>query len=191
MQIPSDNVPFNELPDMKAAEITAAGKEALVSKRFDMVRINYANPDMVRGALTQFHHCPLHSHSFLSSCPLLILLHVKNDHHSHVVEPVHLIMVVARASSFVECPVFGCVSTSDDVGRLGWKTCFELITPDIQWSSISTSLPASEFLSSTSLPSLYCCLVQAANSRPIYTIQMGRAAAMISGHLLCKTLRPP
>jgi Metalloenzyme superfamily len=48
LQIPSDNVPFNELPDMKAAEITAAGKEALVSKKFDMVRINYANPDMVR-----------------------------------------------------------------------------------------------------------------------------------------------
>jgi 2,3-bisphosphoglycerate-independent phosphoglycerate mutase len=47
VEIPSDNVPFNELPDMKAAEITAAGKEALVSKRFDMVRINYANPDMV------------------------------------------------------------------------------------------------------------------------------------------------
>lgn len=36
---------------MKAAEITAAGKEALVSKRFDMVRINYANPDMVRAEL--------------------------------------------------------------------------------------------------------------------------------------------
>jgi 2,3-bisphosphoglycerate-independent phosphoglycerate mutase len=48
-------VPFNELPDMKAAEITAAGKEALVSKRFDMVRINYANPDMVRA-----HHKPFH-----------------------------------------------------------------------------------------------------------------------------------
>lgn len=48
MQIPSDNVPFNELPDMKAAEITAAGKEALLSKKFDMIRINYANPDMVR-----------------------------------------------------------------------------------------------------------------------------------------------
>lgn len=48
LQIPSDNVPFNELPDMKAAEITAAGKEALMSKKFDMVRINYANPDMVR-----------------------------------------------------------------------------------------------------------------------------------------------
>lgn len=46
-QIPSDNCPFNELPDMKAAEITEAGKEALRSQKFDMVRMNYANPDMV------------------------------------------------------------------------------------------------------------------------------------------------
>ena len=32
---------------MKAYEITEAGKEALLSKKFDMVRMNYANPDMV------------------------------------------------------------------------------------------------------------------------------------------------
>ncbi len=32
---------------MKAAEITAAGHEALRSGKFDMIRINYANPDMV------------------------------------------------------------------------------------------------------------------------------------------------
>ena len=48
MQIPSDDCPFNEAPDMKAFEITEAGKEALLSKRFQMVRVNYANPDMVR-----------------------------------------------------------------------------------------------------------------------------------------------
>jgi len=47
VEIPSDNCPFNELPDMKAAEITAAGHEALRSGKFGMVRINYANPDMV------------------------------------------------------------------------------------------------------------------------------------------------
>ena len=41
-------MPFNELPDMKAAEITEAGKEALLSGRYKMVRVNYANPDMVR-----------------------------------------------------------------------------------------------------------------------------------------------
>lgn len=47
VEIPSDQVPFNELPDMKAREICEAGKEALRSGRFDTVRINFANPDMV------------------------------------------------------------------------------------------------------------------------------------------------
>jgi bisphosphoglycerate-independent phosphoglycerate mutase (AlkP superfamily) len=37
-------VPFNEAPDMKAREITEAGKAALQSGRFQMVRVNYANP---------------------------------------------------------------------------------------------------------------------------------------------------
>ena len=46
VEIPSDNVPFNEKPDMKAREITEAGKEALQSGRFQMVRVNYANPGM-------------------------------------------------------------------------------------------------------------------------------------------------
>ena len=32
---------------MKAREITAAGKEALKSGKYDVVRVNYANPDMV------------------------------------------------------------------------------------------------------------------------------------------------
>jgi 2,3-bisphosphoglycerate-independent phosphoglycerate mutase len=40
-------VPFNTTPAMKAPEITAAGIEALRSKRYDVVRVNYANPDMV------------------------------------------------------------------------------------------------------------------------------------------------
>lgn len=48
VEIPSDAVPFNEAPDMKAREITEAGKEALLSKKYKVVRINYANPDMVR-----------------------------------------------------------------------------------------------------------------------------------------------
>jgi 2,3-bisphosphoglycerate-independent phosphoglycerate mutase len=47
VEIPSDNVPFNEAPLMKAREITAAGKEALKSGKYDVVRVNYANPDMV------------------------------------------------------------------------------------------------------------------------------------------------
>ena len=47
VEIPSDLVPFNEAPEMKAREICEAGKEALRSGRFDQVRINFANPDMV------------------------------------------------------------------------------------------------------------------------------------------------
>jgi bisphosphoglycerate-independent phosphoglycerate mutase (AlkP superfamily) len=47
MQIESDKVVFNEKPEMKAREITDAGIEALKSGKFDMVRVNYANPDMV------------------------------------------------------------------------------------------------------------------------------------------------
>ena len=41
VEIPSDNVPFNELPAMKAREICEAGKEALRSGKFDLVRINF------------------------------------------------------------------------------------------------------------------------------------------------------
>jgi 2,3-bisphosphoglycerate-independent phosphoglycerate mutase len=40
-------VVFNTKPDMKAREITEAGKEALRCGKYKMVRINYANPDMV------------------------------------------------------------------------------------------------------------------------------------------------
>lgn len=47
VEIPSDLVPFNEIPEMKAREICEAGKEAMYSKKYDMVRINFANPDMV------------------------------------------------------------------------------------------------------------------------------------------------
>lgn len=47
MQIESDKVIFNEKPEMKAREITEAAKEALISGKFDMVRVNFANPDMV------------------------------------------------------------------------------------------------------------------------------------------------
>jgi bisphosphoglycerate-independent phosphoglycerate mutase (AlkP superfamily) len=38
VQIPSDKVPFNQLPEMKAKEITEAGKEALRSGKYKMVR---------------------------------------------------------------------------------------------------------------------------------------------------------
>ncbi|KAI8104129.1 hypothetical protein M9434_002392 [Picochlorum sp. BPE23] len=59
LEIPSDTVPFNEKPDMKAREIAAAGKEALRSGKFDQVRLNFANPDMVghTGDLQATIHC--------------------------------------------------------------------------------------------------------------------------------------
>jgi 2,3-bisphosphoglycerate-independent phosphoglycerate mutase len=47
LEIPSDNCPFNEKPDMKAREITEAGIAALRSGKYQMVRLNFANPDMV------------------------------------------------------------------------------------------------------------------------------------------------
>ena len=47
LQVPSDKIQFNQKPEMKAKEITAAGIEALKSGKYKMIRINYANPDMV------------------------------------------------------------------------------------------------------------------------------------------------
>lgn len=48
-------VPFNEAPDMKAREITEAGKEALRSGRFKMVRVNFANPGTLMATHFHFH----------------------------------------------------------------------------------------------------------------------------------------
>ncbi|MEO0367307.1 MAG: 2,3-bisphosphoglycerate-independent phosphoglycerate mutase [Pseudomonadota bacterium] len=47
LEIPSDNVEFNEAPAMKAHEITAATIDFIESGKFDFGRINYANGDMV------------------------------------------------------------------------------------------------------------------------------------------------
>ena len=46
-EVPSDCCPFNEAPKMKAAEVAAAAREALLSGKYDYVRINIANGDMV------------------------------------------------------------------------------------------------------------------------------------------------
>jgi 2,3-bisphosphoglycerate-independent phosphoglycerate mutase len=46
-EIPSDKVQFNERPWMKAAEITDAVIEAINSAKYDFIRLNYANGDMV------------------------------------------------------------------------------------------------------------------------------------------------
>jgi len=47
VEIPSDNVPFDEAPAMKAQEITDATIELLRSGNFRYGRVNYANGDMV------------------------------------------------------------------------------------------------------------------------------------------------
>ena len=47
IEIPSDNVPFDEAPAMKAQEITHATIELLRSGNFRYGRVNYANGDMV------------------------------------------------------------------------------------------------------------------------------------------------
>ena len=47
IEIPSDRIPFELRPWMKAAEITDTVVEAIESKRFDLIRLNYPNGDMV------------------------------------------------------------------------------------------------------------------------------------------------
>ena len=47
VEIPSDRVPFEQRPFMKAAEITDASIEAVHGGAFKFIRINYPNGDMV------------------------------------------------------------------------------------------------------------------------------------------------
>lgn len=47
VEVPSDNVSFDERPWMKAAEISDAATAAIRSGEYDFVRLNYANGDMV------------------------------------------------------------------------------------------------------------------------------------------------
>jgi len=47
VEIPSDKVVFDEKPKMKAKEVTDAAIDALKSGKYDCVRINYPNGDMV------------------------------------------------------------------------------------------------------------------------------------------------
>jgi 2,3-bisphosphoglycerate-independent phosphoglycerate mutase len=47
IEIPSDIVPFEQRPWMKAAEITDRVVEAIESGNYDFIRLNYANGDMV------------------------------------------------------------------------------------------------------------------------------------------------
>ena len=47
VEVPSDNVPFDQRPWMKAAEVTDKLVEAIESKEYDFLRVNYPNGDMV------------------------------------------------------------------------------------------------------------------------------------------------
>jgi len=47
LEISSDQIPFNEKPQMKSTEITNAVIEALASKKYDFIRCNFPNGDMV------------------------------------------------------------------------------------------------------------------------------------------------
>jgi 2,3-bisphosphoglycerate-independent phosphoglycerate mutase len=47
LEIPSDKLEFNQRPWMQAAQITDAVIEALNSNKFDFIRLNYPNGDMV------------------------------------------------------------------------------------------------------------------------------------------------
>ncbi|MCE5335734.1 MAG: 2,3-bisphosphoglycerate-independent phosphoglycerate mutase [Desulfobacteraceae bacterium] len=47
VEVPSDRVPFEQRPWMKAAEITDKTVEAILSGNFDLIRLNYPNGDMV------------------------------------------------------------------------------------------------------------------------------------------------
>jgi len=47
MEIPSDKVSFDERPWMKSAEVTDAVIEAMESGKYDFIRCNYPNGDMV------------------------------------------------------------------------------------------------------------------------------------------------
>ena len=47
VEIPSDQIPFDQAPAMKAREIAAATVTALRSGRFRFLRVNFANGDMV------------------------------------------------------------------------------------------------------------------------------------------------
>ena len=47
LEIPSDVIPFEQAPAMKCREVTAAMVEAMESKKFQFLRCNYPNGDMV------------------------------------------------------------------------------------------------------------------------------------------------
>lgn len=65
-EIPSDIIPFDQAPEMKAKEITDALVSALESKKYNFVRVNYANGDMV--GHTGNYAATVRGLEFLDSC---------------------------------------------------------------------------------------------------------------------------
>ncbi|HNE10481.1 MAG TPA: alkaline phosphatase family protein, partial [Leptospiraceae bacterium] len=65
-EIPSDVIPFDQAPEMKAKEITDALIKALESKKYNFVRVNYANGDMV--GHTGNYSATVRGLEFLDSC---------------------------------------------------------------------------------------------------------------------------
>lgn len=59
VEIPSDVCPFEEKPKMKSVEITDAMVEAMASGKYDFLRCNYPNGDMVghTGSYERRRHC--------------------------------------------------------------------------------------------------------------------------------------
>lgn len=47
IEVPSDNISFDQKPWMKCGEITDIVVEAILSKKYDHIRLNYPNGDMV------------------------------------------------------------------------------------------------------------------------------------------------
>ena len=95
---------------MKAFEITEAGKEALLSKRFQMVRVNYANPDMVRAWYCR----PIRpSHTRMS-------LRLQQPLRSVIVRPVSQVMSVVQVghTGDLKAVVRACTTVDRHLGDL-------------------------------------------------------------------------
>ncbi|MBK9498885.1 MAG: 2,3-bisphosphoglycerate-independent phosphoglycerate mutase [Leptospiraceae bacterium] len=65
-EIPSDVIPFDQAPEMKAKEITDTLISTLETKKYNFVRVNYANGDMV--GHTGNYAATVRSLEFLDSC---------------------------------------------------------------------------------------------------------------------------
>ena len=91
-------VPFNEAPDMKAREITEAGKEALRSGRFKMVRVNFANPGALAATPLRFALAPTYAAPVSDVAPPHLGMYVVLASRTRGLQP-RMLAVPARVSS--------------------------------------------------------------------------------------------